>query len=172
MLKKEDTYLIGRITKAHGLKGEAVFNFEDDIFDRVDCPYLICEVDGILVPFFFEEYRFRSEWSALVKFEDIDSVEQLQPIIGSNVWFEKKYVDVEDHEELSLYFFIGFSIVDADHHCVGKITGIDAQTDNWLFEVESDGRQTLIPAHEDLMNIIDYNNKTIEMDLPAGLLDL
>ena len=76
MIKKEDTYPIGRITKAHGLKGEVVFNFEDDIFDRVECPYLICEVEGILVPFFMEEYRFKTDSSALVKFEDINSAEQ------------------------------------------------------------------------------------------------
>ena len=57
MIRQEDVYKIGQITKVHGLKGEVVFNFVDDIFDRVDCDYLICELDDILVPFFIEEYR-------------------------------------------------------------------------------------------------------------------
>ena len=36
MIKKEEVYKIGRIGKAHGVKGEVTFNFDDDVFDRVD----------------------------------------------------------------------------------------------------------------------------------------
>ena len=52
MIKREDVYNIGKITKSHALKGEVVFNFSDDIFDRTESEYLICEIDGILVPFY------------------------------------------------------------------------------------------------------------------------
>ncbi len=172
MIRKEDTYPIGRITKAHGLKGEVVFNFEDDIFDRVECPYLICEVDGILVPFFIEEYRFKTDSSALMKFEDIDSVEQAQRLLGSEVYFENKYIEEGDAEEVSLNYFIGFTLTDTDGHTIGKIIGIDDQTENWLFEVETNASNVLIPAHEDFITDINHKNKTIKMNLPEGLLDL
>ena len=172
MIKKENTYRIGRITKAHGLKGEVVFNFEDDIFDRVECPYLICEVDGILVPFFIEEYRFKNDSSALMKFEDIDSVEQAQRLLGSEVYFENKYIEEGDAEEVSLNYFIGFTLTDTDGHTIGRITGIDDQTENWLFEVETATSSVLIPAHDDFITAINHQNKTIEMNLSEGLLDL
>ena len=172
MIRKEDTYPIGRITKAHGLKGEVVFNFEDDIFDRVECPYLICEVDGILVPFFIEEYRFKTDSSALMIFEDIDSVEQAQRLLGSEVYFENKYIEKGDAEEVSLNYFIGFTLTDTDGHTIGKIIGIDDQTENWLFEVETNASNVLIPAHEDFITDINHKNKTIKMNLPEGLLDL
>ena len=55
MIKPEEVYRIGRLGKAHGVKGEVSFQFDDDIFDRTDCDYLILEVDGILVPFFIEK---------------------------------------------------------------------------------------------------------------------
>ena len=172
MIKKEDTYPIGRITKAHGLKGEVVFNFEDDIFDRVECPYLICEVEGILVPFFMEEYRFKTDSSALMKFEDIDSVEQAQRLLGSEVYFENKYIEEGDADEVSLNYFIGFTIKDTDGATIGTITGIDDQTENWLFHVETVNADVLIPAHEDFIIEINHKDKIIEMDLPEGLLDL
>ena len=75
MIRKEDCYKIGKITKAHGLKGEVNFMFTDDIWDRTESPYIICEVNGILVPFYMEEYRFRSDSTALVKFEHLDSAD-------------------------------------------------------------------------------------------------
>ena len=37
-----------------------MYGFSDDVFDRVDADYVVLLVDGILVPFFIEEYRFRS----------------------------------------------------------------------------------------------------------------
>ena len=67
MIRKEEVFKIGVINKPHGVKGEVSFTFTDDIFDRVDCDYLILLMDGILVPFFMEEYRFRSDNVALVK---------------------------------------------------------------------------------------------------------
>ena len=69
MIKQEEVYKIGRIGKAHGVKGEVTFMFDDDVFDRVDADYLILEVDGILVPFFMEEYRFRTDSTANILFE-------------------------------------------------------------------------------------------------------
>lgn len=51
MIRQEDVYKIGRLGKPHGVKGEVSFQFDDDIFDRVDADYLILEIDGILVRF-------------------------------------------------------------------------------------------------------------------------
>ena len=61
MIRKDEVYKIGILNKPHGVKGEVSFTFTDDVFDRVDCDYLICLMDGILVPFYLEEYRFRSD---------------------------------------------------------------------------------------------------------------
>ncbi|MDO4934692.1 MAG: 16S rRNA processing protein RimM, partial [Prevotella sp.] len=73
MIREEDIYKIGKLGKPHGVRGEVSMHFTDDIFDRTDCDYLILRIDGIMVPFFMEEYRFRSEETALVKFCDIDT---------------------------------------------------------------------------------------------------
>lgn len=177
MIKKDDTYKIGHVGKAHGLKGELTFTFTDDIFDSVDCPYLICEVEGILVPFFIEQYRFKTDSSAIIKFEGIDSVERAQQLVGSDVYFEKKYVEESSRDEVSLNYFIGFTVTDKTEGLIGTITDIDDQTDNWLFVIsrqQTDGKKSevLIPANEEFITDINQQGKNIEMDLPTGLLDL
>lgn len=174
MIRKEDTFIIGRITKTHALKGEVNFMFTDDIFDRVDCDYLICEVDGILVPFFIEEYRFRSDTTALVKFEDLDSADDVQFLVNCDVHFEKKLMDDSAEDEVSLNYFIGFMMIDGDNGKeIGIITDIDDNTDNWLFIVEQkNGNEVMIPAHEEFIAEIKQEEKVMVMDLPIGLLDL
>jgi 16S rRNA processing protein RimM len=169
MIKKEEVYKIGRIGKAHGVKGEVSFTFDDDVFDRVEAEYLILEVDGILVPFFMEEYRFRSDNTALVKFEDIDTQDRARELTNCDVYFLRSEADDEE-EVLTYSFLVGFDIVDANtEKKIGTIAHVDESTINILFELE-DG--TLIPASEELITDIDKDNKTITIALPEGILDL
>lgn len=173
MIRREDVYKIGQITKTHGLKGEVVFNFTDDIFDRADCEYLICDMDEILVPFFMEEYRFRSDSSALVKFEDIDNADAALRLRGADVYMEKKHAVEAGDDEMSLNYFVGFDMVDTDGTEIGEIVAIDDNTDNWLFVVErSDGSEVLVPAHEEFVAEFRHNEKVVVVDLPEGLLEL
>lgn len=173
MIKREDVYNIGKITKSHALKGEVVFNFSDDIFDRTESEYLICEIDGILVPFFMEEYRFKSDTSVLVKFEGIDSAEATRQLLGADVYFEKSKAIESGEEDMSLRFFIGFKMTDENCKDIGVITDIDDNTQNWLFIVENiKGEEILIPAHEEFISEIDNENKIMKMVLPEGLTEL
>lgn len=169
MIRQEEVYKIGRLGKAHGVKGEVSFQFDDDVFDRTDADYLILDIDGILVPFFMEEYRFRSDALALVKFCDVDTQERASELTGSNVFFPRALA--EDEEGMpSLASLIGFDLVEAkDDIRVGTIATIDDSTANLLFELE-DGR--LIPASDDLITDINIKERTIKMEIPEGLLEI
>lgn len=169
MIKAEDVYKIGRIGKAHGIKGEVSLQFDDDIFDRVDADYLVLDVDGILVPFYMEEYRFRNDSVCLVKFCDIDTQQRAAELTGCDVYFPRALAEEAD-EMPSLASLVGFDIVEAKgNRRVGTIAAIDDQTANILFELE-DG--TLIPANDDLITDIDWEGKRITMNIPKGLLEL
>ena len=169
MIKREDVYKIGRLGKAHGVKGEVSFRFDDDIFDTTDADYLILEIDGILVPFFMEEYRFRNDSLALVKFCDVDTQQRASELTGCDVYFPRTLAE-ESEGQLSLSSLVGFDIVEASNSkVVGKIAAIDDTTQNILFELE-DGR--LIPASDELITNIDTNRQQIIMQIPTGLLEI
>lgn len=169
----KDVYRIGRIGKPHGVKGEMNFMFTDDVFDRTDSDYLIIEVDGLLVPFFIEEYRFRSDETALLKLCDIDTQEQARQFTNCEVFFERSKADTPA-DELTWAQIVGFQIVDENNgEIVGKIVAVDDSTENILFEIETTkGHQTLIPAHDSLIRDIDTPSQTITMTIPDGLLAL
>ncbi len=169
----KDVYRIGRIGKPHGVKGEMNFMFTDDVFDRTDSDYLIIEVDGLLVPFFIEEYRFRSDETALLKLCDIDTQEQARQFTNCEVFFERSKADTPA-DELTWAQIVGFQIVDEKNgKIVGKIVAVDDSTENILFEIETTkGHQALIPAHDSLIRNIDTPSQTITMTIPDGLLAL
>jgi 16S rRNA processing protein RimM len=169
MIRQEDVYKIGRLGKAHGVKGEVSFQFDDDIFDTSDADYLILDIDGILVPFFMEEYRFRNDSLALVKFCHIDTQQRASELTGCDVYFPRSIAD-EASEGPSLACLVGFDLIEADkNEKVGTIAAIDDTTQNILFELE-DGR--LIPASDELITNIDTQQRQITMNIPEGLLDI
>ena len=169
MIKKEDVYKIGRLGKAHGVKGEVSFQFDDDIFDTSDADYLILEIDGILVPFFMEEYRFRNDSLALVKFCHIDTQQRASELTGCDVYFPRSIAE-QQAEGLSLSSLVGFDLIEANgKEKVGTIAAIDDSTQNILIVLE-DG--TLIPASDDLITDIDTQQRQIVMNIPEGLLTL
>ena len=169
MIKKETVYKIGRLGKAHGVKGEISFQLDDDVFDRVDADYLVLDIDGILVPFFIEEYRFKTDSNALMKFEGIDTQERARELTGCDVYFPRELSE-DDEENISWAEIIGYSLLDVQTgQEVGKIASVDDSTINILFELEN-GK--LIPASEELITNIDTKKHQIKMNLPKGILKL
>lgn len=170
MIKEHDVYRIGRIGKPHGVHGELQVQIEDDIFDRTDADYLVLCIDGIMVPFFMEEYRFKSDEVALIKFCDIDTQERARELTGTEVYFPRKLADSDDNGELSYAQLVGFTLLDdSTEKEVGIIAHVDDNTVNLLFEL-TDG--TLIPAAEELITDVDAERRTIMVQLPEGILDL
>lgn len=173
MIKREEVYKIGVLGKPHGVKGEMQFRFTDDVFDQCDADYLVLDMEGILVPFFMEEYRFRSDEVALMKFCDIDTEERARELTGTEVYFPRAIAE-ESKDELSWAQIIGFKLLDSKTGKVlGEIVSVDDSTINLLFEIktETDGER-LIPANENLIKGIDKAQQTIEVEIPDGLLEL
>ena len=173
MIKKDEVFRIGIFNKPHGVKGEISFTFTDDIFDRVDGEYLICLLDGIFVPFFIEEYRFRSDTTALVKLERVDTAEQARKFTNVEVFFPKKFAEEDESEDIPTWnYFVGFQVEDINHGHLGEIIAVDDSTMNVLFAIErKDGEEILLPAHEEFIVMIEKKKRQITVDVPEDLLE-
>lgn len=174
MIKESDVFKIGKFLKPHGVRGEIAFAFDNDVFDRVDCPYLICRIDGIFTPFFIEEYRFKGKDTALITFDGVDSEVKANRFSGVDVYFPRKYYEddaTEDEIEYSWNFFIGFTVIDKIKGQLGVIEDIDEKTINTLFLIQDGDMEYIIPATEDFISQIDAKNKILYVELPEGLID-
>lgn len=172
MIKKEEVYKIGLFNKPHGIHGELQFTFTDDIFDRVDCDYLICLLDGIFVPFFIEEYRFRSDSTALVKLEGIETAERARMFTNVEVYFPVKHAEEAEDGELSWNFFVGFRMEDVRHGELGEVVEVDTATVNTLFVVEQEDGEEPHSCTGRIYSGDQSGKKLITVELPEGLLNL
>lgn len=172
MIRKEEVYKIGVFNKPHGIHGELLFTFSDDIFDRVEAEYVVCLMDGILVPFFLEEYRFRSDTTALVKLEGIETAERARMFTNVEVYFPVRHAEEADGADLSWDYFTGFRVEEVHHGCLGEVVEVDTATVNTLFVVEGERGEVLIPAQEEFIVDIDRKHRVLTVDLPEGLLNM
>ena len=169
MLRKEDFVYYGKFLKPHGTKGEIGLE-GDSIVLGDECDFVACDIDGILVPFFFESVRPKSNDTLIVKVERMESAEEVRYLTNREAFIPRKWV--EESEEVSLGYFIGFTATDRILGDIGEIVDIDDSTINTLFVVEKDGEEILIPAQEELIADIDHDGQTIIFDLPQGLVSL
>ena len=173
MIKQEDVIRIGQFNKPHGIKGELSFTFTNDVFDGSECSFLICEMDGIFVPFRIESYRVRSEMTALVKLKGVESELTAKRFTNAEVYFPAScFPEIKGTSATSWDFFIGYTFEDVHAGEIGVIAEIEESTSNTLLIVEADNREYLIPAAEEWIVGVDVANKRLQLETPEGLLNV
>jgi len=172
MIRKQDVFSIGKLHKPHGISGEISFGFTSDEFDQTESPYWVLEMDGILVPFFVESYRFKSSETVLVKFEGIETEMRVRELSGKEVFYPIRYAEKEELTQDNWNFYIGFAVFDEQVGYIGEITEVDDSTLNVLFTLSKDDHEMLMPVAEEFFTEIDIENREMHVNLPEGLLDL
>ena len=169
MLRKEDFVYYGKFLKPHGTKGEIGLE-GDSIVLGDDCDFVACDIDGILVPFFFETRRTKNSDTLIVKIERLDSAEEVRCLTNREAYIPKEWTS--QSEVLSWSYFKGFIAVDEEMGELGEIVDVDDSTMNTLFVIDNNGEEILVPAQEEMIAGIDNDSKEIYFNLPEGLVSL
>ena len=172
MIFLSEVQRIGQIVKPHGVGGEMAVTVPAslDWTDDIDC--LVCSLDGILVPFFLESIRPKSNTTILVKFEGYDTVESTARFMGVTVYMPLKYVAQNDDDEPSWSAFLDWKVVDSKAGPLGLVNAVDDSTPNILFQVRDGERERIIPANPEWITKVDRKNRTLMYNLPEGLTEL
>lgn len=174
MIREDEIFNIGHVTKTRGLNGEVEIRFTDDIFDRGEADYLVLLMDGIPVPYFFEEYRFKNDTTAIFKFADLDNEAAARHIVGRSVCYPHTAVPEDEAGTLSSYKALtGFRVSDENGRFIGTVEAVDDSSANiLLFLATNDGGELYLPFHDDLLIAFDLHERTLQLHIPEGLLSL
>ena len=168
MIRLEEIAPVGVFGKTHGIKGEINLELNID-FDLENTPYIIVDIDGIFVPFFIEDYRYKSDTMALVLFEDINTEEQVRPFFGKKAYVKKDALGEDENDEMSINYYVGFTMLTPQRVVIGQIVEIDDSTANVLFVLDNDA---LVPVGAVEVLDLDTDNHTMIVEIPEGLLDI
>jgi len=171
MIQRDELIPVGKFTRPHGVKGEMSLLLAGEVFENSAGECLVCAMDGIFVPFFIEEYRYKTDNVVLIKFEKIDTVEQARVFTNKETYVLKRDCDAEQ-DGFTWADFVGFSAEDSVKGPLGSISYVDDSTLNVLFVVQRpDGSELFVPAQDVFIEDIDYANRHVLFNLPDGLVD-
>lgn len=172
IMKIEDCFYIGYITKTKGLKGEVQLFFEYDEPEDLELETLFIEISGKLIPFFVSAYKLQSNQTGYFFFDDIDTIEKAEKIIRKKVYLPNTLKPEVDPEDLTYKDLKGFVVVDVKHGELGEISHIHEYPQQYIAVVPYRFREIMFPLNDDIIQAIDTEEGILEVSLPEGLLEV
>jgi len=167
-----DFFYIGYITKTHGLKGEVQLFFEFEDYRELDFDVVFLETDKKKVPYFVTELKILPNGTARLALEDVDHVDKARPLLRKKAFLPKDRLPVRDPDEFRYADLVGYLAIDEREGELGRIANVREMPQQHIAAVDFGGRELLFPLNGDFIRDIDPEGKTIEVDLPDGLMDV
>jgi 16S rRNA processing protein RimM len=172
-IPKADCDKVGFFKKTHGVNGDLVLEFEPQFeYSIENASRFFVELEGLLAPFFVleEGFRFKTENSAIVTFDGVESEKYAKRMVGCSVYlFKNEIIEMPDESFESK--FENYLLEDENIGEIGIIEQIDNYSGNVVITVNYRGKELLVPFNEDFIIAIDEQNKVLKLRLPDGLID-
>lgn len=172
----EAAYLaVARFRKPHGLKGDALMwalTDEPESIFTVGREVIPIDEAGSPIgrPLEIERARpYNRSW--LVKFKSIDERGVLEEWDQLLIGVAAAELKAPSDDEMYLHEIPGADVV-ARGSSIGKAIAILDIPGGRLLSVDVDGKEVLVPFKKPILVGISRSTRTIEIDPPAGLLDL
>lgn len=167
----DDCYLLGEVIKTHGLNGEVSVFLDVDLpesYKNLESVFL--KQEGILVPFFIETLQINGD-RALVKFEDVESLNEAKEFVKSELYLPLASLPKLPDGGYYFHELVGCVVHDSQKE-VGVVKNVLEFGNQQLLEIENENKEHLIPLTDGIIKETDIPNKRIIVSLPEGLLDL
>ncbi|MCC5918955.1 MAG: 16S rRNA processing protein RimM [Cryomorphaceae bacterium] len=172
-MRKEDCFLLGKISRKYSFKGEIIARFDvDQIEAYKELESVFLEIRGELVPFFIEKIALLPK-GVRIKLEDINDELEADRIIGANIYLHESMLPEKSESELFLHEIIGFDVKDTKSGFLGKLSSVIEGVQDVLEVEHPSGKFIYIPWVDEVIVMgIDREKKTIETECPEGLVEL
>jgi 16S rRNA processing protein RimM len=163
---------IGKLAAVHGLTGELLLKHE--LGKKTSLKGLQAlfteEKKGSFLPWFIESAKIKSDSEIYIKLEGVNSREAAMKLVQKQVWLPeadfKKFAAKSAPASL-----LGYTIINKDGP-LGEILELIEQPHQLLCRLEIQGKEVLIPLHEESLRKVNHKKKEVTVELPEGLLEI
>ncbi|MDZ4794112.1 MAG: ribosome maturation factor RimM [Bacteroidota bacterium] len=165
-------FKIGKLVAVHGLQGELLLKHELGKKTSLKglAAIFIEEKKTSFLPWFVEATKIKNEEEIYLKLEGINSREAANKLTQKEVWVPetdfKKFAAKTAPASL-----LGYTIIN-NKESLGPILELIEQPHQLLCRLEINGKEVLIPLHEETLQKVNHTKKEVWVELPDGLLDI
>ncbi|WLD23073.1 ribosome maturation factor RimM [Flavobacterium dauae] len=172
-MRKKDCFYLGKIAKKFSFKGEVLIFLDTDepeLYTELESVFV--DINGHLIPFFIEKTSLHKEKFLRTQFEDMDSEEDADTIVGKDVYLPLSMLPKLEGNKFYYHEVVGLDAIDQRLGNFGTILRIVDNGVQALFEVQKDDAIILVPMIDEFIVEVNRENKSILFNTPEGLIDL
>ena len=163
---------VGKILNFHGIQGDAKVGFsknQQGFFCSLKEVY-IKENDNYL-PLKIKNVRLHKNF-AIVKFEGINSIDELLKYKGALLFVEEKTIrEALDEDEFLIDELVGLDVIDTDGNKLGFIVGVSNNGATDLLSVKTKSKNiSLVPFVKAIVTSVSIKDKKVTINNIEGLL--
>lgn len=168
----EACFQVGYVSKVHGIKGEVQVYLDVDMpenYKKLESVYV--DLNNKLVPFFITRFSLVGQ-KAVVKFEEVDSIEQAEDLKNKGLYLPLEKLPPLTGNQFYFHEIIGYTVVDSNEGELGKIMNVYNLPHQDLIGMEFKSKEVLIPISDEIISAVDHERKELKVQLPEGLLQV
>jgi 16S rRNA processing protein RimM len=168
-----DMAVVGRIARAHGIRGQVIVNLDTDFPSerfRPGSEVFVCR-NGVVQPLRMSSVRFQRD-RPVIGLEGVENMNAAEALSGLELRVPADQLMTLPPGTYYHHDLIGCRVETRDGARVGEVEAVDASSGGTRLVVDDRGSEILIPLVADICPIIDVDAKRIIVDAPEGLLEL
>jgi 16S rRNA processing protein RimM len=168
-----DMALVGRIARAHGLRGQVIVNLETDFPEERFQPgaELFVERGGRVEPLTITTVRFHRE-RPVIGLHGVESMTQAETLAGLELRVPLDALAALPDGVFYRHDLIGCRVETTSGGDVGVVTDVEGSMAGSRLVIEGTAGEVLIPLAAEICREIDPGGKRIVIDPPEGLIAL
>lgn len=168
----EQYFSIGQIVGTFGLSGEVVL--KHNLGKRTSLKGLevlfIEESKDKFLPYFITGAKIKNEEEVYISIDGITTKEAAKKITPKKVWLREEDFHKQAGKAAPISL-IGYMMIDNNKE-LGLVLEVIEQPLQILCRLEIDGKEVLIPLHEETIRNINHKKRQVVVELPEGLLEV
>ena len=165
--------VVGRIARAHGIKGQVIVNLETDFPETRFRPgaEVFINRKGILEPLTMTTVRFHRE-RPVIGLRGIDDMNAATALAGTELRVPVEWLAALPEGTFYHHDLIGCRVETRAGDSIGVVAAVEGDMGGSRLVIDTARGQVLIPLAREICTTIDPPNKRIVVEPPEGLLKL
>jgi 16S rRNA processing protein RimM len=171
-MRLDECFELGYIIRPNGTKGavKALLDVDQpEYYKNLESVFVLQNEQ--LIPFFLESIQARGQ-KAVIKFEDIDSIEAAESLKGSSLHLPLQFLPPLDEGQFYYHDIISYTVVDKNEGALGKVVRVMTASHHDFLAMEYKSREVLIPITDEIVIGADHPNEVVNVVLHEGLLEI
>jgi 16S rRNA processing protein RimM len=145
---------------------------DNEQFDDIEeLNYFLLDVNEQLIPYFIEDIAYHSN-KAFVLFQDLKTLEAANQFVGKLAYLPLDLLPEKEGNDFYSHEVVGYLVVDEEKGEIGNVNEIIEYPTQSIIQIIKDGKEILIPIHDDILKDVNRDEKKIYIKAPNGLIDM